>query len=363
VLSRGAVTLFKNVLVRLHAVDGTVGLGECDVLSVAGDIDAAYLRLQQGAARLVGVDPFDIEAVLDRLEPDTQPDLGVVAAFDIACWDLAGKLTGLPAYKLLGGEVQSRIPVDFTLGQDESEAMGRRAARMLEEGGFGGFCIKVGGHGEVADDVAKVRAVRAALGAGPTLRLDANGAFSVESAARLLSECEPFEVEFIEQPLPAGDLAGLERLARLTSIPISIDEGLRTLADAFRLAATGAVGVFNIKLPRCGGIHLGKKIAAVAEAAGIAWICGGGLAFEVVRQASRHFAVSTPARSGPRYHHEGPGTASQGLVADVVRPVVGYRDVRRQGGCVGVTAAPGLGVEEDSAAVTRYAEPSPVSAG
>jgi L-alanine-DL-glutamate epimerase-like enolase superfamily enzyme len=194
------------------------------------------------------------------------------------------------------------------------------------------------------------------LGPEPKLRLDANGAFDLESAIDFLHRVEPFEVEFVEQPLPAGDLAGLRRLAAEVSIPISVDEGLRTLDDAFRLAQTGAVSVFNIKIPRCGGIHLGKKIAAVAEAAGIDWICGGGLAFEIVRQASRHFAVSTPARAGRRYHHEGPGPASQGLLADVVKPVVTYADVARACGAVTVTNLPGLGIEEDVESLARYRE-------
>jgi L-Ala-D/L-Glu epimerase len=350
------VSSFKNIVVKVHTEEGPVGLGECDVLSVAGDIDDAGRRMQALAGRVIGMDPCDIEAVVARLEAPLQPDLGVVAAFDIACWDLAGKLAGMPAYKLLGGEVQARVPVDFTLGQDQPQAMGRCARSMREEWGFGGFCVKVGGHGPLEDDVARVRTVREMLGPEPKLRLDANGAFDLESAIDLLHRVEAFDVEFVEQPLPAGDLEDLRRLAAEVAIPISVDEGLRTLDDAFRLAASGAVSVFNIKLPRCGGIHLGKKIAAIAEAAGIDWICGGGLAFEIVRQASRHFAVSTPARGERRYHHEGPGPASQGLLADVVRPVVTYADVGRAGGTVGVTDLPGLGVEEDVESLARHQE-------
>ena len=343
---------FKNVLVRLHGSDGLVGLGECDVQSVAGDIDAAFERLCSLAPHLVGLDSLDVETIVAAAEPETQADLGVVAAFDIAAWDLNGKAVGLPVHSLLGGALQRRVPVDYTLGEAIPSEMAARARRMRDLGGFTGFCVKVGGHGAVEEDVLRVQHVREALGAGPRLRVDANGAFNVESAARLLSAIEPYDVEFIEQPLPAGDREGLRRLAAMVPAAISIDEGLRTVADAYALAQTGAVSVFNIKIPKCGGLLLSRRVAAVAAAAGIPWICGGGLAFEPVRQASRHFVAATPLMAD--YHHEGPGPASQALTADVVRPVVGYADVKAAAGCVAIGDAPGLGVEEDAPSVARH---------
>ena len=111
--------------------------------------------------------------------------------------------------------------------------------------------------------------------------------------------------------------------------------------------------VFNIKIPKCGGLYLSRKIAAVAEAAGIVCICGGALALEVARQASRHFVASTRLGSHS-YAHEGPGPASQALTGNVTRRVLGYQDVRRWGGFVEIDDRPGLGLEEDAEAVQRF---------
>ena len=111
--------------------------------------------------------------------------------------------------------------------------------------------------------------------------------------------------------------------------------------------------VFNIKIPKCGGLYLSRKIAAVAEAAGIACICGGALALEVTRQASRHFVAGTQLGAHD-YPHEGPGPASQALTGNVTGRVLGYEDVRRWGGYVELDDAPGLGLEEDLESVQRF---------
>jgi L-alanine-DL-glutamate epimerase-like enolase superfamily enzyme len=355
-LSRGRVEAFRNILVRVHGQDGRIGLGECDVLSVSGDADAAFRELRAMADRILGLDSLDVELVVESLADLAGRDLGPLAAFDIACWDLNGQELGKPLFDLLGGRRQATIPVDFTVGEGWPEEMAALAGQMRLEGGFSGFCVKVGGHGMIELDIARVASVRKSIGPGARLRADANGAFDVETAARMLRAVEPYDLEFIEQPLPAADLDGLARLAAKTGTPISIDEGLRTPADVERLVATGAVGVLNIKIPKCGGLLLSRRIATIAEAAGVDWLCGGGLAFEVVRQASRHFVAATPLRAP--YHHEGPGPASQGLLADIARPVIGYADVFAGGGSVAVSESPGLGLEEDIEAVTRLGEES-----
>lgn len=256
-----------------------------------------------------------------------------MGAIDLALWDLNGKALGLPAYRLLGGLVQRRLPVDHTLGKGAPAETARQAVAMAEQGGFTAFCVKVGGGDPLEEDVARVHEVRAAIGPRARLRADANGGYDLDTATAVMRAIEPYDVEFLEQPLPAGDLEGLKHLAARTGVPISVDESLRSLADAFALANSGAVRVSNIKAPRCGDLWLSKKIAAVAQAAGIACICGGALTLEVIRQASRHFTASTPLNA-QGLAHEGPGPASQGLQGNVTRRVV----------------------EEDAAAVARSPE-------
>lgn len=354
VISRGPTYAFQNVLGRVHGEDGLVGLGECAILSVVGDADEGARQLREEIGpRVVGMDSLDVEAILERIgAAGWRGDLGPIAALDNALWDLNGKALGLPAYKLLGGELHRRMPVDYTLGEDEPDAMGRRAVEMAEVGGFRAFCVKVGG-GSVELDIARFRAVRAALGPAARIRADANGGYDVETAISFLRAVEQYDLEFLEQPVRRDDLEGLKRVYRATGASISVDESLWTVRDAAALAETGAIRVFNIKIPKCGGIYLSRKVAAVAEAAGIACICGGALALEVARQASRHFVAGTWLGEH-EYAHEGPGPASQALVGNVTRRVIGYEDVRRWGGCVEVDDRPGLGLEEDVEAVQGF---------
>lgn len=354
-MSRGPTYFFENLLVRVHGDEGAVGLGETASLTVVGDVDAVSRILREAMIpKILGMDSFDMEAIVERLAPANSTDLWATAAIDLALWDLNGKALGLPAYRLLGGLYQREMPVDYTLGEDSPEGMATRALEMMEEGGFSAFCVKIGGGNELATDVARIRAVRDAVGKDVRIRADANGGFDANGAIKLMRAIEPYDLEFVEQPVPRGDFEGLKEVAAAVDVPISVDEGLRHLSDAFALAETGAVKVFNIKVPKCGGLLLSKKIAAVAKSAGIATICGGATALEVIRQASRHFTASTALGSG-KLAHEGPGPASQSLMGNVTRRVVTYADVKRLQGHVEVTDEPGLGVEEDVESVTRYA--------
>jgi L-alanine-DL-glutamate epimerase-like enolase superfamily enzyme len=354
VMSRGPTYYFENLLVRVHGKEGAVGLGETASLTVVGDVDAVYRILREiMVPKVVGMDSLDIESIVEKLAPANSTDLWATAAIDLALWDLNGKALGLPAYKLLGGLYQRKIPVDYTLGEDSPKGMASRASEMMKEGGFKAFCVKIGGGNDLKTDVARVRAVRDTVGKAVRIRADANGAYNAHTAIAIMQELEPYNLEFLEQPVPRGDFTGLKEIAAAVDIPISVDEGLRHLSDAFALAETRAVKVFNIKVPKCGGLHLSKKIAAVAKSAGIACICGGATALEVIRQASRHFTASTALDSG-ELSHEGPGPASQALIGNITKRVVTYDDVRQFQGHVLVTDEPGLGVEEDVDAVARY---------
>src|SRR6185295_11399391 len=119
--------------------------------------------------------------------------------------------------------------------------------RKVHEGGFRGVVVKATGE-SVEVDAARTRAVRAALPAGSTVRVDCNGAFSSERAVEFLGMIRDLDIEFVEQPVPATDLDGLRR-CRTVGIPISVDESLITLRDALAVVTHEACDVMNIKVP------------------------------------------------------------------------------------------------------------------
>jgi L-alanine-DL-glutamate epimerase-like enolase superfamily enzyme/pyrroloquinoline quinone (PQQ) biosynthesis protein C len=143
----------------------------------------------------------------------------------------------------------------------DAAALAQRMARM----GIRQIKIKVG----TADDVARLEAVRKAVGAKGELRADANGVWSADEAIEQLRRLAPFNLQAIEQPVPAGDFSGLKRVRDESGIPVMADESLVTAEQARRLIELRACDFFNIRISKCGGITGSLAIAELAEQAGI----------------------------------------------------------------------------------------------
>jgi L-alanine-DL-glutamate epimerase-like enolase superfamily enzyme len=143
-------------------------------------------------------------------------------------------------------------------------------------------------------------------------------ALRLAAVASMTRRLGGLDVEFVEQPVAAADIEGMAR-CRAAGIPIAADESLNTPADALALVKSGACDVLNVKVTKCGGLAQARRIAAIAAAAGLPLIVGGGLSFGISRFASQHLAASCAAARDRR--HEGPGPASQALVDDITIPV------------------------------------------
>jgi muconate cycloisomerase len=353
VFGRGTMTGFDSVIVRAETNDGIVGFGESVPLFRTSTGDAGWVaRLINGpvAQAVVGQSPFDVERIVEKVLEIAHGNVDVVAGVDPALWDIIGKALGQPVHRLIGGVCQDRVAVDYTIGAQDPATMAD-VARKVHQGGFQGVVVKA--TGEAGDvDAARTRAVREALPAECTVRVDCNGAFSSDRAVEFLGKIRDLDIEFVEQPVPAGDLDGLRR-CRSVGIPISVDESLITLRDALAVVSHEACDVMNIKVPRVGGLLLSKRMAAIAAAAGLPVVVGGRTTLEISRSASRHFAASTPGAVGRK--HEGPGPASQALADDVVARRTTRQMVADEGGHVRVETAPGLGVEVLWDKVEKYA--------
>lgn len=351
VISRGTMTAFDTVMVRLVADDGTVGYGESVPLSVVGDAARFASTLNGPVAEQVrGRDAADIGPVLDGARTIVGDEVDVLGGLDSALWDLQGRALGVPVHRLLGGLYQELIPVDFTISADEPDRMAARAEEMVT-GGFRGVVVKVTCE-DVQEDIARVRAVRGRLPDAATVRVDCNGGYSRDEAITFLRGVDGIGVEFVEQPVAGDDLEGMAACCRV-GVPISADESLNTVQDALALVRADAADVFNIKVPKVGGLLFARRIAAVADAAGRPVVVGGRTTLEPSRHASRHFAAATLG-AGDRAH-EGPGPASQELSDTVLTTTTSRATVADTNGCVPVETTPGLGMEVRWDVVERYA--------
>ena len=339
-IARGVMHAFPSVIVRITTDDGLMGYGESVPLSVVGDVKPIAARINTVAAEVLrNRSPFDIEdAVADVLTAVDQ-NLDILGGIDLALWDLMGKALKMPVYKLMGGACNTPILVDYTLGSLDSGPMADHAQQMVDSG-YTGLVVKV--TGDVEKDIEKTRAIRQRVGPRIKLRVDCNTGYKLESALRFLEGVKPFDIEFVEQPLAADDLAGL-RKCREVGIAVSVDESLNTLSEAMALISEKACDVFNIKVPKVGGLTLAKKIAAIGEAVGMPIVVGGRTTLELSRYASRHFAASTPATKGRA--HEGPGPASQALADDITAVRSTYATIKRHASHIPVETGPGLGAE------------------
>jgi len=332
VISRGVMHAFESVIVRIDTDNGVSGFGESVALSVVGEVAPIVQRIRGPVTEiLAGRDPFEIEALNGELLAALQGDLDTLSGVDVALWDLMGKALGVPVHRLMGGVCNNPILVDYTIGALAPAEMAAVASEMCAE---------------------RVRAVRQAVPAGATVRVDCNGGYTVEQALRFLGEVAPLGLEFVEQPVARDDLAGMRR-CRESGVAVSADESLDSLADALALVSERACDVFNVKIPKVGGLTRARKIAAVAEAAGLPVVVGGRTTLELSRYASRHFAAATALTRGRA--HEGPGPASQAVSDDVVVTRTSRAWVRRGNGHVPVETGPGLGADVSWDKVQHYA--------
>jgi o-succinylbenzoate synthase len=336
----GTVDCAENILVRIRAAGGASGLGEGSPLRyVTGETQAtAFVLAAELASVLLGKDALAVEARLAELDRFLAGNPTLKSAFDMALYDLAARHAGQPLYALLGGENRS-FWTDDTIGLDTAEAMASAARDVLRRG-FPAVKVKLGTGRK--EDVARIRAIRQAIGDGVPLRVDANQGWEVATAVQVLRELAQFGIEYCEQPVARWDLEGLRRVRQASPIPIMADESLFDHHDALRLARMDACDYFNIKLAKSGGIRTALHIVAVAEAAGIP--CGLGCMWEtrLALSAMAHLAAARPAIQF---------VDLDGHTGHAEDPIVG--GITYTAGRIQIPDTPGHGAEVDPAFLAR----------
>jgi L-Ala-D/L-Glu epimerase len=272
-ISTASWDVTRNVFATMTH-DGCTGRGESSPDSRWGESCESVVAAIESFDLAALNGPFDFEGLNDLLPPGSAR-----AAMDIAMHDLAGQLAGLSLSELLGLPGGLRPFTSVTLPIAEVGAMVERAALHSDHPALK---MKVGFAGDV-DAVAEVRRVF-----GGNLRLDANEGWAPAEAIERLGALEGFDIELCEQPIAAGDHAGLRAVTRATTIPIFADEDVSTAADVARLG--GVVDGVNLKLRKTGGIREAVKAIAVARSLGLGVMLGCDLESGVAATAQAHLA-------------------------------------------------------------------------
>jgi L-alanine-DL-glutamate epimerase-like enolase superfamily enzyme len=287
----------ENLLVRIHSSDGAAGIGACQYESRYGETGAeAVLVIQRHYAPLVlKENPLNVETIMAKLDEFMPEHLASKAAIDIALHDLKGKILNVPVYELLGGRARDKVQLlapQVSRGEPVEQA--KEAARLVGEG-FKALKLRVGG-ADVEKDIQRVKEVRVAVGSSVEIRIDANEYHTPASAVGLISRLEPFDLAWVEDPIPGGDIEGLAYLRSKIRVPLEAGQ-LGSPFDVLRYIRAGAADCFKIKVVRGGGLLKLKKSLAIAEAANMSVVSGSGgdndinFAAEVaINGATRHMS-------------------------------------------------------------------------
>ncbi len=252
--------------------DGRIGVGEAVLEPDATEVEETLLArlIREAADRARSGDVPDPE----ELELLGTPGRAFRAALDAARVDLLPRHDVEPGdpggatRPTAAGSPASGIPVNGTIGFG-GPAAGAEAALQAMQAGFTTLKLKAGAERETLDLVARVRAIRAAVGPEVRLRLDVNGAWDLATAQERLEAVGRFGIEYVEQPLPADDSAGAAELRRTVDVPVAADEAAASLVAVRRLLAEGAADVLVVKPARVGGPVAVSEIAAAAAARGV----------------------------------------------------------------------------------------------
>ena len=257
-----SVDVTVDVIVVQVSAGGITGYGEAQPQDRYGESVQSASAFLDGAGELPGDDPFALEEIGGRLA--ARPgEMAAKAALDAALHDLCGKIAGLPVSRLLGLP-RAGPPTSWTIWLGDPDDMARRAEQVR---GFERLKLKLGGRDGL--DVERVRGVRSVTGL--PLMVDVNEYWDVDEAIENVGALAGLGVEYVEQPLPAGDPGG-PRLKAASKLPIYVDEDCHTLADV-AACADRAHGV-NIKLAKSGGIREAIRIAHAARALGLGVMLG-----------------------------------------------------------------------------------------
>lgn len=331
----------ETPIVRVTDADGAVGTGYSYTIGSGGPAILSLIERTLGPA-LLGRDAAMVEAIWrDLLFVTHATSVGAItslalAAVDTALWDLRCRKAGLPLAVMAGG-ARERIPLYTTEGGwlhlDTAALVDDAVA--AREAGFRGAKIKVGR--PLHEDVARLDAVRAAVGPAFEIFTDANQAFNVDEAIRRARRYEACDIGWLEEPLPADDVDGHVRLSRATAIPVAVGESLYSLAQFRDYLQRGACSLVQVDVARIGGITPWLKTAHLAESFNVA------VSPHFLMELHVALCCAVPNARWVEYIPQLDSLTTRGMAIEDGHAVA--------------STEPGLGISWDTAAIERLAVP------
>lgn len=286
-----SVDVFDSTVVQVETDAGCAGYGE--VCPLGPVYLPAYARgaragIQELGPKLIGEDPTELLALNHKMDRVMKGHPYVKTAIDMACWDILGKVAGLPVCTLLGGRFGDDVVLYRAISQRPAAEMAENVAGYRAEG-YRRFQLKVGGRPD--DDIDRIRAVREILQPGDKLVADANTGWLMHEAMRVVGAVADVDV-YIEQP--CATYQQCLSIRRHTNLPFVLDEVIDSVDAILKGAADRAMDVVNIKISKFGGLTKAKQARDLCVSLGIAMTLEDSWGGDIITAAIAHLAHSTP---------------------------------------------------------------------
>ena len=264
----GTVSTQRSALVRVVSDQGAEGWGNVDptVGYSASSVDDVVATVRRLAPALKGADALNAHRALALMDREVAEGFEAKAAVEMALFDLAGRVLGVPVTTLLGGRVRDEVRFNAWIGT-VPPAQAAREAEAWAARGFRSAKIKV--DGATDEGVARVAAVREAVGDRLALRVDFNESLRLGEAAAFIRRLEPFALTLVEQPIARDQIAGLAEIRRGIGIPLMADESVTDGASLIDIIRRGAADLVKVKVMTQGGF---LRTRAMIECAAVAAI-------------------------------------------------------------------------------------------
>jgi o-succinylbenzoate synthase len=334
----------EGAIVEVFVEEDSSGIGEIAPMPEFGGatLDAALTILPSIAAYLSGRTLIEALNYVSIQHEAGELPAAVACGLEIALLDALGKQEGCSISALLATNVAtSDVAVNAVIGAQPVEAATRQAREAVATG-FG--CLKLKMGNGLEEEIERVAAVRKAVGPEIHLRLDGNEGWSFEQARTLLAACEPFAIQYVEQPLRVYDLSGMYRLRQEVSIPIAADEAVYNLESARRVLDWQAADILIVKPQLVGGLRAGQRIAYEAARYDIPCVVTSTIETGVGLLGALHLAAALPQITLEC------GFATLPLLADDLI----YDPCPLQHGALAVPQQAGLGMTLDRTALAKY---------
>lgn len=333
-----------SLLVRVRNKNGEEGWGEADPTPIPRDPQAPALKKIVDSVltpAILGTEIGNFVLLHQTMHAAISGHYAAKAALEMACYDLFGKILGVPVWKLLGGKIREEIPVIGWIGAG-TVGKARQQARNYVQSGFDTLKVKVG-YGPDTDE-ARIRAIREEVGHSVVLRVDANNAYSRDQALESLKRLEPYGIYHYEDPIHRDDLEGMAWLRRMVPVRLMADAICITPSDLLRVIRAKAADIVKLSVQVNGGIYWTAQMMQIAAASGMAATLGHSFSLTTNTLSEVHVGACAPNLLGP-CEFVGFLKISDDVVQNPLD--LGVRKVR-------VPERPGLGMEMDKGKLEQY---------